>query len=55
MLILYSLIIFLGSLVLLTFVGVKKELVVRTAASFALVILAVALPVLQISHTALIL
>lgn len=53
-LILYSLVAFLASLVFLAFVGMRKELVIRTAASFAVMLLAVAVPVIQISRTALI-
>ena len=54
-LIIYSLLAFLASLVFLVFAGARKELVIRTAASFALAVLAVAVPVFQISRTALIL
>jgi hypothetical protein len=52
--IVYSLLIFLASLVFLVFAGTRKELVIRTAASFALVVLAITIPVLQISRVALI-
>lgn len=53
--VLYALAIFLASVVLMMFVGARKELVIKTAASFALVVLAIAVPVLQMSRTALIL
>ncbi len=53
-LIVYSLLVFLASLAFLVFYGANKELVVRTAASLALVVLAIAIPVFQISRTALI-
>ena len=53
--ILYALIVFLVSVVLLVFGELKKALVVRTAASLAVLVLAIAVPVLQMSHTALIL
>lgn len=52
--ILYALAIFLASVVFIMFVGARKELVIRTAASFALVVLAIVIPVFQISRTALI-
>ncbi len=54
-LIVYSLLVFLASLVFLVFTGARKELVIRTAASLSMVILAVAVPVFQISRAALIL
>ena len=54
-LILYSLLAFLVSLVFVAFVGIQKGLVIRTAASFTIMLLAVAVPVIQISRTALIL
>jgi hypothetical protein len=53
--VLYALAVFLASAVLMMFVGARKELVIKTAASFALVVLAVAVPVIHISRTALIL
>mgnify|MGYP001608439779 FL=1 len=54
-LVVYSLLAFLASLVFLVFAGARKELVIRTVASFSMVIMAVAIPVFQISRTALIL
>lgn len=54
-LVIYSLLAFLASLVFLMFYGASKELVIRAAASLAMVILAVAIPVFQISRVALIL
>jgi hypothetical protein len=54
-LIVYSLLAFLASLVFLVFTGARKELVIRTAASLSMVILAIAVPVFQISRAALIL
>jgi len=54
-LIVYSLLAFLASLVFLVFTGARKELVIRTAASLSMVVLAIAIPAIQISHTALIL
>jgi len=54
-LILYSLLAFLVSLVFVAFVVIQKGLVIRTAASFTIMLLAVAVPVIQISRTALIL
>ena len=54
-LIVYSLFAFLASLVFLVFTGARKELVIRTAASFSMVVLAIAVPVFQISRVALIL
>ena len=54
-LVVYSLLAFLASLVFLVFTGARKELVIRTAASFSMVILAIAVPVFQISRAALIL
>lgn len=53
--IVYSLLAFLASIVFLVFAGARKGLVIRTAASFALVVMAVAVPVFQISRVALIL
>lgn len=53
--ILYLFIIFLVSIVVLAFNGLKKALVVRTVTSFAVLVLAIILPVIQISHKALIL
>src|SRR3989344_4747154 len=52
--ILYALITFLVSLVIVAFYGLKRGLVIRTAASFAILLLAIVVPVLQISRTALI-
>ncbi len=52
--ILYALAAFLFSLVLLSLYGLKKASAIRTATSFAILILAVAVPVLQTTHTALI-
>lgn len=54
-LILYSLLAFFVSVIMLVFRELKKELVVRTAASLALLVLAIIVPVLEISRTALIL
>ncbi|MEK7153969.1 MAG: CAP domain-containing protein [Patescibacteria group bacterium] len=54
-LIVYSLLVFLASLAFLVFYGASKELVIRTAVSLTVFILAVAIPVFQISRTALIL
>ncbi len=54
-LVIYSLLAFLASLVFLVFTGARKELVIRTAASFSMVVLAIAVPVFQISRAALIL
>lgn len=54
-LILYALLAFLVSVALLVFRELTKQLVVRTAASLAFLVLAVAIPVLQVSRTALIL
>ena len=54
-LIVYSLLVFLASLAFLVFYGASKELVIRTAVSLTLFILAVAIPVFQISRVALIL
>jgi len=54
-LIVYSLLAFLASLVFLVFTGARKELVIRTAVSLSMVILAIAVPVFQISRAALIL
>lgn len=51
----YALIAFLVSIVLLISRELNKELVAKTAISLALLILAIAVPVLQITHTALIL
>ena len=53
-LILYALLAFLVSVVILVFRELNKQLVVRTAVSLALLILAVAVPVLQVSRVALI-
>lgn len=52
--VLYTLIIFLVSVVLAAFYGLKRGLVVKTAASFAILLLALAVPVLQITRTALV-
>jgi len=52
--ILYALITFLVSLVIVAFYGLKRGLVIRTAASFAILLLAIVVPVLQITRTALI-
>lgn len=52
--ILYLLIIFLASVVVLAFNGLKKALVVRTATSFAVLVLAIVIPVIQVSHRALV-
>lgn len=54
-LVVYSLLVFLASLAFLVFYGASKGLVIRTTASLAMVILAIAVPVFQISRTALIL
>ncbi len=54
-LVVYSLLAFLASLVFLVFTGARKELVIRTATSFSMVVLAIAVPVFQISRVALIL
>lgn len=54
-LILYALLAFLTSVVILVFKELNKRLVVRTAISLAFLVLAVAVPVLQTSRTALIL
>jgi hypothetical protein len=54
-LVVYSLLAFLASLVFLVFTGARKELVIRTVASLSMVILAIAVPVFQISRVALIL
>lgn len=54
-LVVYSMLVFLASLAFLVFYGASKGLVIRTAASLAMVILAIAVPVFQISRTALIL
>lgn len=53
--ILYALIAFLISVVLLVSRELKKELIVRSVASLALLVLAIVVPVFQLSHTALIL
>lgn len=53
-LVLYALIAFMVSVVLLLFKELNKGLVIRTAASLTLLILAIAIPVLQVSRTALI-
>ncbi|MBI2062671.1 MAG: hypothetical protein HYT61_00255 [Candidatus Yanofskybacteria bacterium] len=52
--ILYALAAFLFSIVLLSLYGLKRASAIRTATSFAILILAVAIPVLQTTHTALI-
>lgn len=52
--VIYSLLAFLVFLVFLVFAGIRKELVIRTVASLAMLVLAVAVPVFQISRTALI-
>jgi uncharacterized protein YkwD len=52
--IIYSLFAFLIFLVFIVFFGIRKELVVRTSISLAIVILAITIPVFQISRTALI-
>ena len=53
--ILYVLITFLISVVLLVFRELNKGLVVKATASLAMLVLAIVVPVIQISHTALIL
>lgn len=53
-LIFYALAIFLASLAYMLFAGARKELVIRTAGSFAILLLAVLIPVIQASRTALI-
>ena len=53
--ILYALIAFLVSVILLVFGELKKELVVKTTISLAVLVLAIVVPVLQASHVALIL
>jgi hypothetical protein len=50
----YSLFAFLIFLVLGVFIGIRKELVIRTVASLTMLVLAITIPVFQISHTALI-
>ncbi len=52
--ILYALVAFLTSVVLLAFYGLRKGLVARIGFSFAILVLAIVVPVLQIAHTALI-
>ncbi len=54
-LVVYSLLAFLASLAFLVFYGASKELVIRTAVSFSMVVLAIAVPVFQASSIALIL
>ncbi|MEK7151777.1 MAG: CAP domain-containing protein [Patescibacteria group bacterium] len=51
----YTLIIFLVSAVLLFLKKIQKDLIIQTAASLAILILAIVIPVIQISRTALIL
>lgn len=51
----YALAIFLASILLIIFRGLKKELLIRTATSLALVVFALVIPVLHLSRTALIL
>lgn len=51
----YALIVVLASAVVIAFVGIRKEFLVRTAAGFALLVLTAVIPVLHITHTALIL
>jgi hypothetical protein len=53
-LIVYSLLAFLVLLVFIVFTGARKELVIRTSISLAIVIMALVIPVIQISRTALI-
>lgn len=52
--VLYALIAFLVSLVITAFYGLRKGLVVRIATSFAILILAIVIPVIQVTRTALI-
>ncbi|MBI4120306.1 MAG: hypothetical protein HY454_02465 [Parcubacteria group bacterium] len=52
--ILYTLFAFLISVVLLIFKEAKKGLVIRSAASLALLVLAIVVPIIQVSRTALI-
>ncbi|MBI2669864.1 MAG: hypothetical protein HYX20_01850 [Candidatus Yanofskybacteria bacterium] len=52
--VLYALIVFLISLVIMAFYGLKRGLVIKTAASFVILLLAIVVPVIQITHTALI-
>lgn len=52
--ILYALIAFLVSLVVVVFRGLKRDLIIRTSASFTVLILTIAIPVLHISRIALI-
>ncbi len=53
-LIFYALAAFLASLAYMLFVGARKELVIRTAGSLAILLLAIIIPVVQVSRTALI-
>jgi hypothetical protein len=52
--IIYALAAFLVSLLLIMLYGLKKNLVIRTAVSFAVIVLALVVPVLHLSHVALI-
>jgi len=53
-LVVYSLLAFLALLVFIVFAGARKELVIRTSISLAIVIMTLVIPVIQISRTALI-
>lgn len=52
---LYALLAFLISILVAAFYGLSKGLVIKTAASFAILVLAILVPVIQITHTAMIL
>jgi len=52
---LYALIVFLASLLLLVFIGISRTSLVRTGLSFALIFLALIIPVIHVTYQALIL